>query len=197
MITLPKSILIDEGRNNLGGLLRTIAYTFVEDIKTFPKPIVDINGTGDLLDLGVISDDIEMVDTKEFNTLEITDESGNLKETAEGDTDSKVTTEELTFMIPGDKKKINALVRLFKHKKAVFLLPERATDDLYLFGSKRIPARYESHEFVTGGKGNERKAVTFTFKRTDDFGAPVFKGRIIKEPIGPTYQSDIDFIPSV
>ncbi|MEH0154015.1 hypothetical protein V6R21_07685 [Limibacter armeniacum] len=195
-ITIPTEHMVDDDFENVGGIAREIAWAFLANVNTLPKPVVDkLSDTGNLEDIATISDDIVMETGQEFQRLEITEDTGNIVAAGAGEKDGKVAEETLTFFVPGNRKYIKALFRIWKNADMVFLVPDNDPEEnVQLYGTKRFPARLDTYEYNSGAAKTDRKGATFTFKRTDVMESPIFEGGVITDETGPTYQTNLEYL---
>lgn len=176
------------GSDNTPGIQQTIYYAPLEDIASLPVPDKDdsASATGTFADLVTITSDIVMKAGKQFHSMYVTLEDGDLKHEGQGEMDSMSFKNSLEFAHPGSKPEILGFAQWVKNNNIVFLVPE-VDGQVRLLGSRAYPAKLQSAPGGTGKKSADGKKTTFTFHSSRKGPAPIFKGKVaITDSTGAT-----------
>ena len=167
------------GSDNTPGIQQQVFYAPLEDIATLPAPDKDDSAstTGTFADLVTITADIIMKPGKQFRSIYVTLEEGDLKHEGQGETDSMSYKNSLEFAHPGSKPEALGFAQWVKNNNIVFLVPE-VDGQVRLLGSRAYPAKLSSAPGGTGKKSTDGKKTTFTFHSSRKGPAPIFKGKV-------------------
>lgn len=167
------------GSDNTPGIQQTIYYALLEDIQLLPPPDVDDSAavTGTFADLVTITADIVMKPGKQFHSMYVTLEEGELKHEGQGETDSMSYKNTLDFAHPGSKPEILGFAQWVKNNNIVWLVPE-VDGQVRLLGNRAYPAKLASAPGGTDKKSAGAKKTTFTFHSSRKGPAPIFKGKV-------------------
>ncbi|AMJ65037.1 hypothetical protein [Hymenobacter sp. PAMC 26628] len=167
------------GSDNTPGIQQEIFYAPLEDIQTLPLPDKDDSAstTGTFADLVTITSDIVMKPGKQFRSIYVTLEEGELKHEAQGETDSMSYKNHLEFAHPGSKAEVLGFAQWVKNNNIVFLVPE-VDGQVRLLGNRAYPAKMATAPGSTGKKSTDGKKTTFGFHSSRKGPAPIFKGKV-------------------
>lgn len=167
------------GSDNTPGIQQQVFYAVLEDIDMLPLPAQDDSAspTGTFADLVTITADIIMKAGKQFHSIYVTLEEGDLKHEGQGETDSMSYKNTLEFSHPGSKAEVLGFAQWVKNNNIVFLVPE-VDGQVRLLGSRAYPAKLSAAPGGTGKKSTDGKKTTFTFHSSRKGPAPIFKGHV-------------------
>ncbi|MCX6231121.1 MAG: hypothetical protein NTZ33_06215 [Bacteroidetes bacterium] len=151
---------LDNG-SNMGGIAQYIYLAFHKDIKTWPtEPLAPTT----IEDLGELTGDVVMNTGKRFFEMYLTDDTGDFKIEAVGETDGKSFVMHLTIFHPGLQKKILGFMNATKNENLAIIVVDNEGQQ-FLMGSPLRPAIFNGSPDAngTGKETSARRGMSFEF----------------------------------
>jgi hypothetical protein len=167
-----QDVLWPSGQDNQPGTLAEVLYANDEDIETWPElpaaPATDAEYV-------TIVSDFTMKAGKFFSKLYITHETGEVKSTRQGETDSGNYKHAFDFSHPGNKDAVEAFIRKTTNMRGVFIVTE-VDGTVRAVGNKKFPGRVESMEKTSGKETSGGRKQVFSIYSYGVSAAPKFAG---------------------
>lgn len=185
------------GSDNTPGIQQQVFYAPIEDILTLPAPDIDdsASDTGTFEDLVTITKNIVLKPGKQFRSIYVTLEDGELKHEGQGETDSMSFKNTLEFAHPGTKPQQLGFAQWCKNNNLVFLVPE-VDGQVRVLGTRAYPAKLTSAPGSTGKKSTDGRKTTFTFHSSRKGPAPIFVGKVMLHAVAgdPGTEQDLGLV---
>jgi len=177
----PKTIIWQDGSNNTPGIIQAVAVVRHSDVKTWPSlsepdPAAS---TGDIEDLQVLTDDLVLKDDVTAKTIYLTDESGDLIDELQGETDGKSFKHTLKFLHPGEGNAPRGFANWCKNHGLVFLIKRKDNGLIYMMGSEHQPVKISKSAGTLGMKASDRKGREFEFVCNGTGPCPELQGDVM------------------
>lgn len=152
---------LNDGQN-MGGIAQICYFAKWEDVETWPtKPVAPAT----LEENGVLTGDIVMKVGKKFNSIYITDDTGEFEIEPTGEVDGKSFVTHLRFFNPGLKAKLLGFMNWAKNENLAFIVKDN-DGQFYLMGDETRPATYVGAPdgSGTGKETAGRRGVSMEFQ---------------------------------
>lgn len=134
--------------------LTDIYYALQDEVSAIPA--VDA-GTNQ------VSTDLTMVATKFFKKLEFSDESGIMREGAQGEIDGKSFFQEIEAFVPKIRDAVHVALKNAINAKMILIVVDDNANQ-WIIGDLQKPARLQTADGETGAGGTDRNGIPFVFR---------------------------------
>ena len=154
-------IVKDLQDGNMGGLTMKVYYGLHKDVLTWPtKPVAALT----LEAAGALTGAVAMKPGKRMFSIDITDDTGELKNELVGSVDGHSFVQHLSFFTPGLQKKILGFMNSVANADMVFIAPDNNGVYFLLGDEKRAATLLSSpDESGTGKETASRRGLSFEF----------------------------------
>jgi hypothetical protein len=166
MAITAKQIVRNPNPQNIAGLTGKHYYAFVEDILTFPAALTPdflaATSFGQLVTIPLL-DPFVMVVGKYFHPFPCTEETGNVKSTLVGPTDSKAFENVASFENAGNNDALAGAIAYTANKPVIVIVHE-LNGTLKVVGTQQYPARLDTADRSGGVKVADGNMTKHSYK---------------------------------
>lgn len=170
----------EDGTSNMGGLQVTGYYSPVADFANIPLVFENPATLAESVTLDVSVEDFTFLTGKNFLSMYMTMETGEVEDEPQGELDGKSFKHKADFFFPGTKAEALGWAAKVNNAKMVFILIE-ANGQRRVIGSKAFPAAAQV-KINTGKKTGDRKGMVIEVYSFGDTPAPIHDGLIPLTP---------------
>jgi hypothetical protein len=184
MAITAKAIVRNANPNNVAGLQRTHYYAFVEDIDTYPAALTpDFIAATTFGALVSIPDDdpFVMKDGKFFHPFPCIEETGNVKSTLIGVTESHAFENTSSFSNAGNNDQLNGYIAYVANKKLIVVGLE-LNGTLKVVGTAEYAALLVTAERDGGTKTEDGNITKHSFRACSPVPCPTYLGALPLDP---------------